>query len=247
MQIVKLNTKDWYVYTRAMTLEALLGNLKSASTICKQSAAKMTTLYGSDYYIDTAIYELLLLDQTSMAKQLLHTAENDDQRALLALIQREDGHSQPIKTSSSTDDNHLSIFRDSRLKYYDNSGVELSFQVLLALDNAQTAETRRLIEEMHSRLVDKEDLDEPIINVLEAWLLLSEGRENECLNLTKSTLKETSLQESIVGLNCKAALHLIRKRVFLQQKNESLAAKEEHLYKECGCTGRLFTPLCYRQ
>jgi tetratricopeptide (TPR) repeat protein len=245
LQLIKLNSKHSDIYERAAVLEAHFGNISSASTIYRQYSMQRST-YGSYYYTEDAIYNLILLGDTSSGRRLLDTIEGAKQKILLALIYREDGEQEKSKEAiSSLPDEYVSAFRDSRSKY-EAKAVSPCVQALLHLDKAEPKEARKLIEEARSRFRYRNNLSEPILDVLEGWLMLQEGRENECLKLTESTLKEKRLQDSVAGLNCKAAMHLIRKNVFLQQKKEAQAANEERLYKETGCSGRLLTPICFR-
>lgn len=251
--LVQNKTYDPLVYPRSAIAEAREGNLSNA-VYAWQKSVDHERPKGCFSWREEATYNFLLLGALEKSKELLKeisvpSNEASQMRQILqSLIYRESGDSKrALETISAVHEKYLSTFKDSRLKY-DKKNVRLSIQALLRLDNNEPKEARALLEQLLPlpKQDDKSDESEPILDVLQGWLLLEEGRLTECLKLTESALKVEDLDKNIVGLNLKAALHLIRKDVFLRQKQTEQAATEARLYAQSHCSGLVFTPVCLR-
>jgi len=263
---------NWSVYSpysRLATLDARVGDIADAVRVYQLYATFPDERKAdqSSSYEQQAAYELLLLGDISKSKGLLAAIVNQDRaekpdvishtlgledggyrQVLQALIYREDGdEARALDMIRSIGDKYVPAFRDSRFRYdSQNEVVPGSLEALIYLDNRNTGQARPLIKLAESEVKAK-DNSEPIVDILKGWLLLEEGRLDDCLKTTATTLaSEKELDQSIDGLNLKAALHLIRKNVFLQQNLPAQASQEDELYKQTHVSGRIFTPICFR-
>ena len=255
--------------TDTATIETRLGDVGRAVSLYQLFATFPVDEEAdrTSYYERQAAYELLLLGDISKSKALLakmvdstqnRTEKSNSQaqsfggadefcQVLQALIYREDGEqARAMDTTRSIGDKYVSMFRDSRFSYEYKEAVPWSLEALICLDQHNTSKAQSLIKRAESEIRNK-DKSEPILDILKGWLLLEEGRLDDCLKMTSTTLaSEKQLDASIDGMNLKAALHLIRKNVFLQQNLTEQAAHENELYKRTHVSGRIFTPICYR-
>lgn len=258
--------KQWQVYrlySKLATLEARLGDIGNAKKLYELYATfPADQADRSSYSAKESAYELLLLDDISKSKAVLAKVINPkvdllsntigvsdfSRQVLQALYYREEGdEARAMETVQSIGDKYVWAFRDSRFRYNSkNEVVRWSLEALLYLDDRNIGKARPLIQQAEKEMNGR-DKSRPIIDVLKAWLLLEEGRLDDCLNLTQATLaSQKELDSSISGLNLKAALHLIRKNVFVKQKLAKQAEYEDALYKETNVSGRIFTPLWAR-
>ncbi len=233
------------LYPRIASLEVRLGNNANAVKIYKELATKERM--GRFIYEVDAAYGLLLLDNLSAAKILTNAMQDDSgsKQILKALLYREEGNRQGAMDELAWPKRFASVLSDSR----DRGAIGkewLCVKALLCLDNKELKESRKFIDEVKASLCDDADPSFPLVDGLEGWLLLEEGRLDECLKLTEKTLAGKSLQDDVEGLNLQAALHLIRERVYLEQKQPLKATSEHNLYKLTNCSGRLLTPTCFR-
>lgn len=255
--LVQHKTHEAFVYPRAAVAEARAGNISNAVSIYQMYADKERTKrnFKKQHFHkrEEAAYNLLLMGELEQSKKLLKeisTPENEKsqtKKILESLIYREDGdRKRALESIVSVKEKYISMFKDSRMKY-DQKAVTLSVQALLRLDDNEPKEARAILEQILPLAAKKKDNSEPILDVLKGWLLLEEGRLNECLALTESALKTSELDRSIAGLNLKAALHLIRRDVFQRWNQAEQAANEERLYAQTHCSGLLFEPMCLRK
>jgi len=263
---LKKAPKNWQAYRRyskLANLEARLGDIGTAKKLYELYATfPVGEKDRQSYYALEAAYQLLLLNDTAKSKALMAEmpnkkpdmlsstigVSNGSRLVLQALINREDGNEAlALDKIQSLGDKYVWAFRDSRFK--GNSKDEVvrwSLEALIHLDNRNVVKARPLIQQAELEL-KKDDNSKPILDVLKAWLLLEEGNLGDCLNLTSATLaSQKELDQTIDGMNLKAAIHLIRKNVFTQQKRTKQAEYEDGLYKQSLVSGRVFTPLCFR-
>lgn len=243
LKAIKLNVNDSSAYTRAAVLEVRLGNLPGAIHLYKQLATWRPWFSCKPVYARVAVYRLLLLGETKESAHLLATIEEGSAKQLLtALIYRAEGDRRQAFCACRQADTgkDVALFMDSR------PGRQLArcLQALLYLDEKDISRARRLLDELTPAL--SSHACKPVVDVLNGWLLLEEGRLDECLTLTQSALEVEGLNDCLIGLNIQAALHRIRQNVFLQKKLASQATREERLYKETNCTGLLFTPVRFQ-
>jgi tetratricopeptide (TPR) repeat protein len=256
-------------YSRLATLEARLGDLGNAVSLYELYATFPIDAKAKrpSYYEKEAAYELLLLGNISESELLLskvatqeraekpdllsQVAGTDDaafRHVLQALIYREKGDKvRGLDEIRSIGDKYVDAFRDSRFRYdCKNVVVSWCLEALICLDDRNTEKARSLIKLAESEK-SRDNMSQPTLDVLKGWLLLEEGRLDDCLKLTGTTLAaDKELVKSIDGLNMKAALHLIRKNVFLRQNLPEQAAHEDELYKQTHVSGRIFTPIPFR-
>ncbi len=262
--------KSYRNYPRLAALDVRLGDIDSATRIYRLYSTFSYKVGKPDtYYKKDAAYKLLLLGNLSDSKELLAKIELIDPekgtdpisnvlvgrsdgfpQLLHALIYREEGNKvKALDTTRSVGDKYVWEFRDSRWR----SGskyevVPWTLEALIHLDDRDTDKARPLIKMAESELSDLDKpASEPILGVVKAWLLLEEGRLDDCLKLTATTLEsDDEADQSIVRQNLNAALHLIRKNVFQKQNLSEQAAREDELYKQTRVSGLVFTPICYR-
>ncbi len=254
-------------FPRLAALEAKLGDVDKATEIYRLystfSSGKSDTYYAKD-----AAYKLLLLGDFTSSKNVLAKIEQTKRakgadplsdvlkghdedgffKLLQALVCREEGDkSKSLELARSIGDKYVYAFRDSRARSSSkNEVVPWSLEALIHLDDRDTEKASQLLKMAESEISGSNE-SEPILDVLKAWLLLEQGRLDDCLKLTAKTLvSENEADESVVRQNLNAALHLIRKNVFLRQNQAQRAAHEDDLYKKAHVTGRVFTPMCYR-
>lgn len=253
-------------FHRLAALEARLGDVDNAVGIYRLCSTLGAGSKSDTHYAKDAAFKLLLLGDLPGSKELLSQIEKSRQEKsdlisdtfvgrsdgylylLQALVYRESGDKQKALDSlRAIGDKYVYAFRDSRARSGSKGEiVPWSLEALICLDDRDTAKARSLVKEIESELNGK-DKSEPIVDVVKGWLLLEEGRLDDCLKLTATTLAfEDDKDESIVSQNLRAALHLIRKNAFLQKNRAEQANREDELYRQAHVTGRVFTPICFR-
>lgn len=271
IDVTKKQSRQTYRhYPRLAALEARLGDVDSAIKIYRlYSTFSSDSGYTNTHYAKDAAYKLLLLGDISKSKELLTKLEQANQgkktdpmsnllegregytQLLKALIYREEGDKvSALDTARSIDDRYSYAFRDSRWRSSNKDEVaRWTLEALIYLDDRNTDKARPLIKMAEAELSGK-DNSEPILDVMKGWLLLEEGRLDDCLKLTATTLAydndEKKEDESIIAQNLNAAVHLMRKNVFLKQNLSEQASREDELYKQMHVSGRIFTPICFR-
>jgi tetratricopeptide (TPR) repeat protein len=256
LQAIALMPSNIELYPRVASLEVRLGNIPNAIKIYKELATKerhVPSIYrpwsGKVQYKVEAAYGLILLDNLSAAKIIIDNLNDQSSNKLIlkALLYREEGNRQAAMRELASPKKGLArVFSDSRDENQNGEASCRCLKALICLDNRELKEAQKFIDEAQVSLSDDTDPGLPIVDALKGWLLLEEGRLDECLKLTEKTLAGKSLEDDVNGLNLKAVLHLIREKVYLEQKLPLKATSEHDLYKQSNCSGRILTPTCFR-
>lgn len=230
------------LYPRLINLNFALGDAKTAN-LCKAYANESRTSSGKA----EAAYMLLLMGRTadavSVAESILPSKDDASQEKTIveALLSREAGDSKhAMQMISAVKDRHADVFKDSRL-CYDEESVPAALRALIHLDNKEILAARNDIQKALS-LRKRADKSEPIVDVLNGWLLLEEGRLDECLRVANEVYDSPDIEDSMLGANIEAAILLMRKNVYLSQHLADKAAEQEQLYKKALVSGSLLTP-----
>ena len=254
MESLALNPNQNQIYVKAAALQVRCGSPEVAATLLKRYAdlPPPTVFAGvswTRWQNKEAAYNLLLLGDSKTATEFTNRLVNSDKDkiVLAALAAREEGN--PIQSgalvSQLKDSDSPYLFRDSRVSYKETTAKH-SMEALLALDERKAEAAQKALAPLLELIRNarfKEDMEKPIVDVMEGWLLLQQGHVEDSLELSAKLLKDDELKASIEGLNIEAALHLMRYRAFQMQGKLSAASEEETSYKSTHCSGHSFAPI----
>lgn len=263
----KLASRSWLDsrrYLKLANLEVRLGKIDDAKKLFELYATiapdKNSKSNSFSYYGQQAAYQILLLGDVSQSRAIADSltpkpdptskevSGSSTQTALQALQLRESGdETEALAKIKTLDGKDAWVFRDSRFRYNSkDEAVSWSLEALFCLDAKDATQARALLEKVEPELKG-ENATTPIVDVLKAWMLLEEGKLDDCLDQANKVLaKQDELEEEIEGLNLKAAVHLIRQNVFEKQNKLQAASRESELYKQSPVSGLVFVPLPYR-
>lgn len=253
MDSIALNPEQDSIYLTAAGLHVRCGNPELAAPLLKRYANLPPRAFSGESWArwrnKQAAYNLLLLGDAKAATELANLLPNsdEDKTVITALLARQEMNPKRSRDilSALNDSDEPNLYKDSRTSYREVITKD-SIDALLALDekklDAARKELTRLLQ-VTSNGKHKDDVETPVVDVLQGWLLLEEGQIDDCLKLSAKLVETKELKDSLEGLNIKAALHLMRYRAFQKQDNPTAALAEERLYKDSHSSGHLFAPL----